>query len=237
MLLTGQEQESKIISALSPTSQKRERKKNPRYSDYELEENPETTGPKQKRRGRPPQKTSVDTDTPPPTLHCGSKTAEPMEAGEQSPEQHSPPKKRRGRPPKKKAIAPSDGGDQDTHTSSKELSLKSPDITPRGRKKTPARKKPGRKKKVKELSAAEAEEASSEQQPVETPKPKRKYVKKKKQETAPMFQNETEESPARPAPETNLGGRPRRSAAKTYVTFSLTSIHGCIFYILMFTTW
>ncbi|CAL8391648.1 general transcription factor 3C polypeptide 2 isoform X1 [Gadus morhua] len=230
--MSGQEQESKILSALSPISNKRERKKNPRFSDYEMEEKPENPCPKQKRGGRPPRKTSVDTETPQPTLHCGSKAAEPTD---QSPEQQSPQKKRRGRPPKdksrsqqrndwdKKAIAPSDGGDQDTgsHTSSKELSLKSPDITAKGKQKTPARKKPDRKIKVEDLST-EAEKAFSEQQPVETPKPKRKYLKKKKvppQEMAPMLQNDTEETSARPDPETNLGGRPRRSAAKTALKY------------------
>ena len=244
LLLTGQEQESKILSSLSPTSHKRERKKNPRYSDYEVEEKSETTGPKQKRGGRPPKKTSVAPDSPQPALHCGSTAAEPLEAGDQSPEPQSPPKKRRGRPPKKKTIsqqrndwdkkatAPSDGGDQDTRAQAppKEPALKPPDITPKGRRKTPARKKPARKTQAEELSAAGDQEASPEQRPVETPK--RKYLKKKKTtgpplETAPVLPKETEETPAGPHPETNLGGRPRRSAAKTYVTFSqvLFSIH------------
>lgn len=216
-LLTGQEQKSKMVLALSPRSHGRKRRKNTRYLDYEMDEKPETQSQEQKRRGRPPKKSSVDTEIPQLKKGCGTKATEPIEEGDQQ----SPQKKFPGQPPQKKdwgykAKETMDGGDRETgsHISFKEISPKCPDIAPKGRRKTPTRKTLA--KKIKDLSAADAENACSEHQPVETPKPKRKYTRKQVtvQEIAPMFQKEQEETPTGPEVESNFG-RPRRSAAKT----------------------
>ncbi|XP_029902818.1 general transcription factor 3C polypeptide 2 isoform X2 [Myripristis murdjan] len=204
----GQEQPSEQLSDLTCRSQGRQRKKNPKYFDYVTDEKV-TQSPGQKRLRR----TSVQKS---------------LEEGETSGK--SPAKRRKSM---KAAEAKTDGDKEATDNNPQsvdETTQETPKKTV-GTKKTPAKRTPAKKTPAKkniptkvDLSLAEGPGAETGIQEKETPKPKRKYVRRKTiQEGAPVEtsapQEHQEENPIEPADETTPGGRPRRVAAKAALKY------------------
>lgn len=202
-LLAGQEQPSEQLSDLTCRSQGRQRKKNPKYFDYVTDEKV-TQSPRQKRL----RSTSVQKS---------------LEEGETSGK--SPAKRRKSM----KAAEPKTDGDKEATDNNPQSVDETSQETPKktiGTKKTPAKRTPAKKTPAKknlptkvDLSIAEGQGAETGMQEKETPKPKRKYVRRKTiQEEAPVetsaLQEHQEENPIEPADETTPGGRPRRVAAK-----------------------
>ncbi|KAM4633588.1 general transcription factor 3C polypeptide 2 [Polymixia lowei] len=198
----GQEQQPELHSEVTPSSHGRQRKKNPKFLDYETDEKPDKQSPRQKRpRKSPVKKISVEGEEPGKT----------------------PVKRRRA----SKAAEPKAEGDQEAtpHESVGETSQNSSKKTPVA-KKTPAKRTPAKKKAAngKDASAVKVGDADTEQQEKETPKPKpkQKYVKKwvtKEEVSAETPAFHEDQTPAAPEDETVPGGRPRRGAAKAALKY------------------
>ena len=188
-LFAGQEKPSEEHWDLMPSSKGRQRKKNPRYSDYETEG---TLVVKKKTR-KSLRGGGRASKTPPAKAKNG---AQQLTDGEKDTTDKTPPEsdgKTSQETPKKLARA--------KRTPAKKAAAKKNAPTDGG------------------LPAVEGGGVDTLQQENGTPKPKRKYTRKQPaQKSAPVAEPPTEEAqgghPAEPEEEIEPGGRRRRGAAK-----------------------
>lgn len=182
---------------LTPSSHGRQRKRNPKYFDYETDENYDKQNSQQKRHRKTPNRKSFGAGA----------------ASGKSP-------KKRGRPrkdTKKVADGDQEASDQIPQQPGGETSQKTPKKMERT-KTTPSKISPAEKaSSVKgNLPTGEDGVVDTLQQENGTPKPKRKYVRRQViQELVPAKDPACqEETPNEPVEETTPSGRPRRGAAK-----------------------
>uniref|UniRef100_A0A8D3C8W2 General transcription factor IIIC, polypeptide 2, beta n=1 Tax=Scophthalmus maximus TaxID=52904 RepID=A0A8D3C8W2_SCOMX len=204
-VLTGQEKPSEQDRDLRVTSRGRQRKKNPKYSDYEtVRTSPRQTSPRKssRRAGRTPPKT-----TPAKIVEAKDATQQAANGEKEGAD---------------KTAQESDGdASEETPTKKSARARRTPS------KKTPARKTPAKKTPVRKTARANGSLGTGEDgvvdavpPEIETPKPKRKYVKKQpaQKSAAPV----TEPPPcveAEPEEQIEPGGRRRRSAAKAALKY------------------
>ncbi|XP_029352864.1 general transcription factor 3C polypeptide 2 [Echeneis naucrates] len=200
----GQEKPPEGHWDLTPTSRGRQRKKNPRYSDFE------TDGTAGQKTPRISTRRAGNTSKTAPTTDTESKNATQQTA---------------------------DGEEKDTDKKPQEADETKSDETPkktvRGRrstsKKTPVKKTPAKKTPAKQTPKADGDLPDGErgvvdhvQQENETPKPKRKYVKKQQKATPvtePTCEVAQGKAPEEPEEEIEPGGRRRRGAAKAALKY------------------
>ncbi|KAF0023886.1 hypothetical protein F2P81_024516 [Scophthalmus maximus] len=203
--LAGQEKPSEQDRDLRVTSRGRQRKKNPKYSDYEtVRTSPRQTSPRKssRRAGRTPPKT-----TPAKIVEAKDATQQAANGEKEGAD---------------KTAQESDGdASEETPTKKSARARRTPS------KKTPARKTPAKKTPVRKTAWANGSLGTGEDgvvdavpPEIETPKPKRKYVKKQpaQKSAAPV----TEPPPcveAEPEEQIEPGGRRRRSAAKAALKY------------------
>ncbi|XP_022048403.1 general transcription factor 3C polypeptide 2 [Acanthochromis polyacanthus] len=198
---SGQEKEQSRY--LPPSSKGRQRKKNPKYVDYETDDVPDVKQktPRKRSRGErgaspktPPKRrkaTTATQQTPDEEKEATDKT--PPEVVEE-PEAETPKKQAKPRKtPSKKTPA----------------------------KKTPARKTPARKTPVTDgdLTSGEVVVQDSVQQENGAPKPKRKYVRRKPVQNVEPVRDPPSENNTEEPEEVESGGRRRRGAAKAALKY------------------
>ncbi|XP_067428686.1 general transcription factor 3C polypeptide 2 [Thunnus thynnus] len=194
----GQETPSKQLWDLTPSSKGRQRRKNPKYSDYETDDAINV-------QERQPRKSSGDgaapKKTPAKSVKAKKATQQPAD-GEQEPTEPQE----------------SDG----------KTSEKTPKKTSRGKKtpskKSPAKKTPAVKAPAADgpLPAGEGGHLDTVLQENGTPKPRRKYVRKQIVQKAEAVTDPPpcdEEAPTEPVEEIEAGGRRRRGAAKAALKY------------------
>ncbi|KAM7395967.1 hypothetical protein PAMA_007308 [Pampus argenteus] len=197
----GQETPSKPLWDLTPSSKGRQRRKNPKYIDYDTKDTSDVQNVQQKRSRKSSGGGATSRKTAAKSVKAKKATQQP-EDGEEEPTDKIPQE--------------SDG----------KTSEKTPKKTVRA-KKTPSKKTPAVKAPSTDGSPPTAQGAGLDttQQENGTPKPRRKYVRKQiKQEVEPVTDPPPcEKDPGEPAvePEEEIqpGGRRRRSAAKVALKY------------------
>ncbi|XP_022624983.1 general transcription factor 3C polypeptide 2 [Seriola dumerili] len=206
----GQEKPSEKNWDLMPSSKGRQRKKNPKYSDYETDATVTVQKtPKKSRRGA--KKAS---ETTPAKIEEAKNATQQAADGEEKATNKTPQEsngKTSEETPKKAVRA--------KKTPSKKTPAKK---TPA--KKTPAKKTPAKRtpKAVGTLPGGEGGVVDNVQQENGTPKPKRKYVRKQQKATPvtePPCEEAQGEHPAEPQEEIEPGGRRMRGAAKAALKY------------------
>ncbi|XP_059213002.1 general transcription factor 3C polypeptide 2 [Centropristis striata] len=190
----GQEKPSDQCCDLSPRSKGRQRRKNPKYLNYETdgmfdEQNSEPKpGRRSGRRGAASKKTEEEPD------EDAQETPKKAGRAKKTPTKRTPARKT----PAKKTPA-----------------KKTP------AKKTPAKKTPAKKTPTPdgELPAGEDGVVVAVTQENGTPKPKRQYVRRRPLKVEEPVPEPPEEAPAEPEEETTPGGRRRRGAAKAALKY------------------
>ncbi|XP_042359170.1 general transcription factor 3C polypeptide 2 [Plectropomus leopardus] len=195
---------------LTPSSRGRQRRKNPKYLDYETDGTLDEVKPHRRSSGE----------------------------GRGASRQRSPAKSRKA----KNATQQTDDGeeeDADNKTNqesggktSKETPKKAARAKKTPRKKTPAKRAPAKRTPAKKSPITDGDLPTGEggvvvtvQQENGTPKPKRKYVRKKLAQepvTEPPCEEAQEKPPSEPEEETTPGGRRRRGAAKAALKYLQT---------------
>ncbi|XP_008287899.1 general transcription factor 3C polypeptide 2 [Stegastes partitus] len=201
---SGQEQEkpSEQSRDLTPSSKGRQRKKNPKYLDYETDDTPSVQQklPRKSlgREGAAPQKTPAKRGRP---KSAARRTAdEAKEATDKTP--------------------PEVDEESVVETPKKTVRARKTPAGRTGKKKTPARKSPLTDGN---LPSVEVVVQDAVQQENGTPKPKRKYVRKQPiQKVEPVEDPPSENNTGQPpgeAEEPESGGRRRRGAAKAALKY------------------
>lgn len=207
-LLAGQEKPAEQCCDLTPSSRGRQRRKNPKYLDFETDATFDVQSPQQKpsRRSSGGGRRAASKKTSPPESGKAENATQQSEDGEK------------------------ETADQTTLESDVNTSQETPKKAVRAkktpRKKTPAkrarkspakraRKTPAKKTPATDVGLPTGEGGVVDAVPQEngTPKPKRKYVRKRPAQE-PVTEPPCEEALVEPEEETTPGGRRRRGAAK-----------------------
>ncbi|XP_041815137.1 general transcription factor 3C polypeptide 2 [Chelmon rostratus] len=207
----GQEKPSEQFCDLSPNSKGRQRKKNPKYFDYETEGSFSVQSAQQEPRRRRSRGGAASKKSPAERGKAKNDTqqaaGEDIEAPDEIP-QESDGKISKETP--KKAVR------------GKKTPTKKTPAQKTPAKKTPAKKTPAKKTPAKKtdgpLPSVEGGVVDTVQQ--ENGTPKRKYVKKRPaQEVEPVAEPACKEAEGEPEEETQPGGRRRRGAAKAALKY------------------
>ncbi|XP_076011034.1 general transcription factor 3C polypeptide 2 [Genypterus blacodes] len=195
---SGSEEPSEKMFELTPSSHGRQRKKNPKYLDYETDENYEQNSQQKQHRKTPTRK----------SLGAGAASGEAP--------------KKRGRP-RKDAKKVLDGDQKASEQTPQQPDGDNSQEIPKKMertKKTPSKRTPAKKESsIKDgpPTGKDGVVVDTLQQENGTPKPKRKYVRRQKiQEVVPSKEPACQEEPVE---ETTPGGRPRRGAAKAALKY------------------
>ncbi|XP_068199205.1 general transcription factor 3C polypeptide 2 [Antennarius striatus] len=191
----GQDEPPEQSCFLTPSSKGRQRKKNPKYFDYETEDI--NSGPQQKT----PRKT--------PGLRRGASQRNPVKSGRANDATQQ--------------TTGEEASDNTPQGASEQISGETPQKGVRG-KTTPQKKTPGKRTARKQTSTSDGDVLTVEGAAVaagrqENGTPKRKYVRKRpapevKPDTETPTKESQEEPPAEPEEDSAPGGRRRRGAAK-----------------------